>query len=367
MCEGLSPHIDLMKFLKSLYMNQYQIEFADSGLQKNALRFGDFTLKSGRPSTYFWTAGNGYSDGQGALAVARAHAYQIGNAMREGTRIDILHGPATKGFILVGTSADELYKGGTNIRFCHDMLKATATLDDTLEALKDMDIEVVETMPVTGNCFSGESAREFSKEFGDKLRAAVNDTGATFVLGEAHNGIIPAALMAKELYDIHGINVRLGYNRPVPKDKGDPKERYLVGDLRRGDRVIVVESQCVSEPPVAGPLKDGDHVALVDDVVTTGDTKITGWDILTGCRNGLTCAGVFIQLDRQETLQDSNESAVEMLERVGMPVYPILRAREMVSHYYREGKVTEEQMESFRKQQAEFGAKLLPGEEPLVK
>ena len=43
-------------------MQQYQLTFIDLALRRNALRFGRFTLKSGRESPYFFNAGL-FSDG----------------------------------------------------------------------------------------------------------------------------------------------------------------------------------------------------------------------------------------------------------------------------------------------------------------
>lgn len=341
-----------------MYMKQHQIEFADSGLQKGALKFGDFTLKSGRKSTYFWNAGEGYSDGQGLLAVCRAHAYQIGSAMEEGTRIDSLHGPATKGIALVGGGADELAKGKYSLRFCHDVLNATVTPDEALERLGEIGIEVIGEIVVPDFEYTGDGAREFSAEFVERLKG----TDATFVFARAHGGIVPAALMVKELYDTAGTNLRWGYNRPVPKEKGDPKERYLVGDLRKGDRILVIRPENEPNPPIAGPLQDGDHVAMVDDVVTDGGTKITGWKTLTGYRSNLTCAGVFIQLDRQEMVLGTDKTARQRLKENGMELNAILEARPLVAHYHRKGPITDEQLLGFIQQQADFGAKSPPTE-----
>ena len=46
-------------------MQQYQLTFIDLALKRDALRFGKFTLKSGRESPYFFNAGL-FSDGEAA-------------------------------------------------------------------------------------------------------------------------------------------------------------------------------------------------------------------------------------------------------------------------------------------------------------
>ncbi len=349
-----------MNFVKSLYMNEHQIKFADSGLKHGALKFGSFTLKSKRNSTYFWNAGNGYSTGEGLYVVAGAHARQIGEAMKEGTEINILHGPAMKAVPIVPVTADKMYKDdGTNVRFCHDVLETIATPAEALKQLRNINIEIIDEMVVPDFEYTGKGAREFSEEFAEKLRGI----DATFVLAEPHAGIVAAALMVKEAYE-HGLNLRWGYTRPVPKlEKGDPREAYLVGKMEEGDRVLVIRGENEPSPPIAGDLREGDHVAMVDDVTTDGGTKITGWETLTGYRDGLTCAGVYIQLDRQEMVKGTDQTARQRLKENGMELNAILEAREMIAHYHRTGVISDEQLLDFVQQQADFGAKSPPKEE----
>jgi len=82
-------------------MLPYQREFLELALARNALRFGEFTLKSGRTSPYFFNAG--LFDSGGALAaLARAYAHA---AATSGTAFDMLFGPAYKGIALAAATA----------------------------------------------------------------------------------------------------------------------------------------------------------------------------------------------------------------------------------------------------------------------
>ena len=77
-------------------MLPYQQSFLDLALAKNALRFGEFTLKSGRVSPYFFNAG--MIDSGAALAtLGRAYAQA---ALDSGIAFDMLFGPAYKGISL---------------------------------------------------------------------------------------------------------------------------------------------------------------------------------------------------------------------------------------------------------------------------
>ena len=82
-------------------MLAYQREFLDLALRCNALRFGQFTLKSGRVSPYFFNAG--LIDTGAALAtLGRCYAQA---AMQSGIEFDMVFGPAYKGIALATSLA----------------------------------------------------------------------------------------------------------------------------------------------------------------------------------------------------------------------------------------------------------------------
>ena len=82
-------------------MHSYQREFLELSLARNALRFGEFTLKSGRASPYFFNAGL-FDSGAALATLARAYAQA---AVASGTAIDMLFGPAYKGIALAAATA----------------------------------------------------------------------------------------------------------------------------------------------------------------------------------------------------------------------------------------------------------------------
>ncbi len=82
-------------------MLPHQREFLDLALRCNALRFGQFTLKSGRVSPYFFNAG--LLDSGAALAtLGRCYAKTL---LDSGIEFDMLFGPAYKGIALATTLA----------------------------------------------------------------------------------------------------------------------------------------------------------------------------------------------------------------------------------------------------------------------
>jgi orotate phosphoribosyltransferase len=82
-------------------MQEYQLTFLDLALKRDALRFGSFTLKSGRESPYFFNAGL-FSDGEAAAVIGRCYAAAI---VHSGIGFDMLFGPAYKGIPLATATA----------------------------------------------------------------------------------------------------------------------------------------------------------------------------------------------------------------------------------------------------------------------
>jgi orotate phosphoribosyltransferase len=82
-------------------MQQYQLTFIDLALKRAALRFGTFTLKSGRASPYFFNAGL-FSDGEAAHVLGHCYAAAL---VRSGLAFDMLFGPAYKGIPLATATA----------------------------------------------------------------------------------------------------------------------------------------------------------------------------------------------------------------------------------------------------------------------
>lgn len=82
-------------------MHPYQRDFLNLALSKNALRFGEFTLKSGRVSPYFFNAGLIDS---GAALVALGNAYACAT-LNAALHFDMLFGPAYKGISLATATA----------------------------------------------------------------------------------------------------------------------------------------------------------------------------------------------------------------------------------------------------------------------
>ena len=82
-------------------MQDYQRQFLEFAIGRGVLRFGEFTLKSGRVSPYFFNAGLFDS----SMALARLGRYYASAIVDAGLKFDTLFGPAYKGIPLVAAVA----------------------------------------------------------------------------------------------------------------------------------------------------------------------------------------------------------------------------------------------------------------------
>ena len=82
-------------------MKNYKKHFLRFAQEREALKFGEFTLKSGRKSPYFFNAGTSNT----GEALARLGRYYADAIVASGQEFDMLFGPAYKGIPLVATTA----------------------------------------------------------------------------------------------------------------------------------------------------------------------------------------------------------------------------------------------------------------------
>ena len=121
-------------------MENYKQEFIEFMVESDVLKFGDFTLKSGRKSPFFMNAG-AYVTGSQLHRLGQYYAKAIHD--NYGTDFDVLFGPAYKGIPLAVATViafSELY--GKEIRYCANRKSAL----DEIKELYGFDAKAIVTM-----------------------------------------------------------------------------------------------------------------------------------------------------------------------------------------------------------------------------
>nr|AAB17149.1 URA5 [Cryptococcus neoformans] len=104
--------------MSSQALDSAKIAFIEAAIEHGVLLFGNFTLKSGRQSPYFFNAGLLYSS---SLLSTTAQAYAKVLSSSRIPDFDVLFGPAYKGISLAAVSAVSLYQQtGKDIGYCYN-------------------------------------------------------------------------------------------------------------------------------------------------------------------------------------------------------------------------------------------------------
>ena len=104
-------------------MQAYQRDFIRFAIDRGVLRFGEFTLKSGRTSPYFFNAGL-FNSGSALAQLGRFYAAAV---VESGISFDVLFGPAYKGIPLAAATAVALAEHhGRDLPWCFNRKEAKA-------------------------------------------------------------------------------------------------------------------------------------------------------------------------------------------------------------------------------------------------
>jgi orotate phosphoribosyltransferase len=179
----------------------------------------------------------------------------------------------------------------------------------------------------------GAGLSKIAEAFALTINETIGLNGLNYIHGPAYKGIPLAGAIAMQLDQKYKVNKRWGYDRKEAKDHGVATEEWLVGELKDGDRII-----------------------LVDDVITTGLTKLDNLEKLKkySKKTDLKFEGIFILLDRQEKDPDGN-NPVMFLENKGVKVYSILKIREVVEFLKKQNLINATQSDRFQTYFQQYG------------
>ncbi len=180
-------------------MEAYKTEFIEFMVESNVLKFGSFTLKSGRKSPFFMNAG-AYTTGSQLMRLGEVYAKAIHD--HYGTDFDVLFGPAYKGIPLCVAACiafSKLY--GKEIRYCSNRKEVKDHGDTGIllgSRLKDGDRVVIIEDVTT----SGKSIEETYPIL--KAQADVKIVGLMVSLNRMEVGLLGKAGALDEIRETYG-------------------------------------------------------------------------------------------------------------------------------------------------------------------
>lgn len=134
-----------------------------------------------------------------------------------------------------------------------------------------------------------------------------------FIFGPAYKGINIACLACEGLYEL-GINKRYMYDRKEEKNYAD----------KQMDQIIIG----------SGYFKQGQRILLIDDVITTGETKLDALEKLKVLGDHK-IVGLVLAIDRQEKMGDDvnveDKGAIQNIESAGIPCFSIVNMEDIFS------------------------------------
>jgi orotate phosphoribosyltransferase len=137
-------------------------------------------------------------------------------------------------------------------------------------------------------------------------RKIVDDIGMDkfdAIFGPSYAGIPLALGVATELWRKHKTIKRYAFDRKEEKLHGNPEDRIIGG----------------------GSLCEGDRVLVIDDVITTGETKVECIRKLRSLKLRLSFVGILVAFDRLE-LDENGVYAGEVLEKGGLRLFSMVDA-----------------------------------------
>jgi orotate phosphoribosyltransferase len=164
----------------------------------------------------------------------------------------------------------------------------------------------------SGRIDTGPRLAHLGRAYAETLLADLGADGFDVVFGPAYKGIPLAVATVMALAE-------KGVEKPFLSDRKEEKAHGAEASGTPAAKRVLGRL-----PP------EGSRFVLVDDVLTTGGTKVEAVDLLREVCPGATFAALLIVLDRQEVAPDGTEAVAAFEERTSIPVRPVLTLTEVV-------------------------------------
>lgn len=174
-------------------------------------------------------------------------------------------------------------------------------------------------------CDNGKMLSELAGFYAEKIMNDIGIESFDLLFGPAYAAIPIAAEISSTLWKRYGIIKRFASDRKEQKQYGDPADK-MVG---------------------VGTVKDGDRILTIDDVITTGATKVEGIEKLKSVFPNIKPVAVLVGFDRQETGE----------ERSSIKVFSIAKAKEAFDYMRGKNKIDDATYRKFLDYFDRYGVK----------
>lgn len=179
----------------------YKQQFIKFMVENGVLRFGEFTLKSGREAPYFINTGNYKSGAQ----LAKLGEYYAQCIAENGIEADTLVGPAYKGIPLAVTTAVALYENhGIDLNYCFDRKEVKDHGEGGLFVGKQL-TDGERVIIIEDVMTSGKALRELLPKL--KASAKVKVAGMVISVDRMERGLESSLSAVQEVYKEFGVKV----------------------------------------------------------------------------------------------------------------------------------------------------------------
>ena len=178
----------------------------------------------------------------------------------------------------------------------------------------------------TGNYKTGMHISMLGDYYADSVVESGEKLDALF--GPAYKGITLVAATAGSLYRNHGMNIPFFFNRKEAKDHGEGGS--LIGYMP----------------------KDGDRIAIIEDVVTAGTAVRESLTLLSYVAD-IAVAALFVSVDRMERGTGDRSTLDELRNEYNINVYPIITVLDIIDSLPR----GDERIAKIEEYLAKYGAK----------
>ncbi|MDJ0975520.1 MAG: orotate phosphoribosyltransferase [Planctomycetota bacterium] len=173
----------------------------------------------------------------------------------------------------------------------------------------------------TGLLDTGGRYARLGEAFADTALERIGADGFDVVFGPAYKGIPLGIAMVLAL-------AGKGVDKPALSDRKEAKTHG--GEASD----VPIAKRLLGRPPAADA-----RFVMVDDVLTTGGTKVEALELLKECSPKGKTVALLVVLDRQETRPDGSNAVAAFAEETGVPVVPVVTLCETLGYLRESGRV----------------------------